>query len=167
MHNDRRIYVRAFILALLSPLSACQADSNPTDGTFPMNQSKGNNQREYVTFNAVTFNYTKTAVFDVFLSGKNAGGAGPLSGGGGIMAGVQIPLGEQTLTWILGGPEGMARNGETVTCKNKITIEKTSIPSETRYVGVHIYPDDTAELTFANGLPTATNRGRKLWEEGH
>ena len=60
----------------------------------------------------------------------------------------------------------MARNGDTVTAKNKLVIDRERIPSDARYVGVHIYPDDTAELSFANGLPKATDRGRQLWEEG-
>ena len=158
MRNDIKICTCGFSLALLATLSACQADTNSTGGTTPMNNSNGTNQRAYVILNAVTFNYTKTAVFDVFLSGKNAGGAGPLSGGGGIMAGVQLPLGEQTLIWRLDGPEGMARNGDTVTAKNKLVIERERIPSDARYVGVHLYPDDTAELSFANGLPMVCQR---------
>lgn len=163
---NKRTVAAAVALTLLGSLGACQADINSTGGTTPMNKSNDTNQRAYVILNAVTFNYTTTAVFDVFLSGKNAGGAGPLSGGGGIMAGVQLPLGEQTLAWRLDGPEGMARNGDTVTAKNKLVIETERIPSDARYVGVHLYPDDTAELSFANALPKATDRGRQLWEEG-
>lgn len=158
MRNDRRIYARAIALTFPLLLSACQADTASTDNPKSMN-NPNSDKREYIVLNVVSYNYTKQSIFDVFLSRMNAGGAGPLRGGGNIMAGVRLPLGEQTLTW------RDAATGETTTAKNRLAIDKATLPAGTRYLGVHVYPDETAELTFAPGLPGATERGKQIYAE--
>ena len=60
------------------------------------------------------------------------------------------------------GPEGMARNGERVKMKSKIAISPKIVPQGTRYLGLHLYPDDTAEVTFAEFIPDRTARGEKI-----
>lgn len=163
---NRRRLSAATAMAFMVPLTACQADTNSTS-TTPMTTIKQAENREYVVLNIEAFNYYDRSIHDVSLSGKGASGAMSAFGGAqGIIAGVQLPLGSQTLTWELGGPKGTHRNGETLTIKNKLAIDKASIPAGTRYLGLHIYPDETAELTFVAGLPEMTPRGQKLFEAG-
>jgi len=38
----------------------------------------------------------------------------------GLVTGVRIPFGVQTLIWMLDGPQGMPRNGEHVAMKNRL-----------------------------------------------
>jgi len=56
----------------------------------------------------------------------------------------------------------MARNGELVKVKNKVLISAEQIPAGTRYIGLHLYPDDTAEVTFAELIPESTTRGKTI-----
>ena len=56
----------------------------------------------------------------------------------------------------------LRRNGELVEGKNKIVISPEQIPAETRYIGLHLYPDHTAEVTFAESIPERTQRGEKI-----
>lgn len=60
----------------------------------------------------------------------------------------------------------MARNGESRKMKNKLMIVPSQIPPGTRYVGVHLYPDDTAEVTFSAHIPERTKRGEKIISAG-
>jgi hypothetical protein len=41
-------------------------------------------------------------------------------------------------------------------------ISPEQIPPGTRYLGLHLYPDDTAEITFAEVIPETTARGDKI-----
>ncbi|WP_426338047.1 hypothetical protein ACN9MZ_16405 [Pseudoduganella sp. S-14] len=62
-------------------------------------------------------------------------------------------------------PDGTPRNGETATVKNVLTMNKDLVPAESRYLGVHIYPDDSAELTFSKYIPERTSRGESILAE--
>ncbi len=165
MRNDINICTCAFSLAMLATLSACQADTNTTlESLMNLDSKHQKKEAKYVILNVVAFNYYDRPIHDVYLSGKGAAGAMSAYGGAhGIIAGVQLPLGEQTLTWELGGPKGTPRNGETVTVKNKLVIEISNLRQGVRYLGLHIYPDATAELNFAEDLPEMTERGRELY----
>ncbi|WP_227246701.1 hypothetical protein [Paraburkholderia caribensis] len=77
------------------------------------------------------------------------------------MTGVTIPLGSQTLTW------RWADNGETVTVANALSLRADQISANDRYLGVHIYPDSTAELTFSQYLPEITPKGERIYKEKH
>ena len=83
------------------------------------------------------------------------------------MTGVVIPLGPQTLTWRLGGPRGTPRNGETVTAKNALTLAAAQIPADANYLGVHVYPDETAEFSFSKYPPNPSARGEEIYKENH
>lgn len=83
-------------------------------------------------------------------------------GATGTITSVRIPFGNQTLRWTLGGPEGQARNGEQVQIKNTLVILPGQITPETRYLGLHLYPDDTAEITLSPYIPSFTERGEKI-----
>ena len=60
------------------------------------------------------------------------------------------------MTWRLGGPEGSPRNGDTLVNKNR--LELAAITLGARYLGVHIYPDETVELSTSVGRPQLMQR---------
>lgn len=151
MKTRRDVISRLFGLCVLYPLSACNAE---TRGTFM--------QREIV-LDVVLYSYLNRPIFDIYFNRIDLGVANAY-GGTGIISGVAIPFGPQTLTWRLDGPKGMPRNGETVTLKSPLTLTADQIPRDAHYLGVHIYPDDTAELTFSQYLPEPTVRGKKILE---
>jgi hypothetical protein len=83
------------------------------------------------------------------------------------MAMQPIVLGIQMVSWRLDGPKGMARNGETVTARNRPVLE--NVPKDVKWLGLHIYPDDTVELKLSKGSPDElkTEKGKSLidaWE---
>jgi hypothetical protein len=80
----------------------------------------------------------------------------------GTIVGVRIPFGVQTLRWELDGPEGTPRIGEVVNVKNQLVILPEQIWPGTRYLGLHLYPDDTAEITFTPSIPEKTDRGEEI-----
>jgi len=116
-----------------------------------------------VVVNVVVFNYLNRPIFDVYLDGKMIGGSASLSnspyGQFSTVAGVAIPLGPQTLTWRLDGPKGTPRNGETDKAKNSIVLTSEQIPPDASSLGVHIYPDNTAELIFSKDVLEQSTRG--------
>lgn len=109
----------------------------------------------------VLYSYLNRPIHDIMFSGTHVGVANAY-GGTGIITSVRIPYGRQTLTWIIGGPEGMERNGEHIRIKNDILISSEQIPAGTRYIGIHLYPDETAEISFADFIPERTIRGEKI-----
>jgi hypothetical protein len=48
--------------------------------------------------------------------------------------------------------------------KNIIDLTLEQIPANANYIGIHIYPGDTFELTFSQYLPDPTERGQKIWD---
>jgi hypothetical protein len=145
MRTDNLLRRDALLLALgaaasFASLSACEAK--------PMT----------VTLDLVVFSYLNRPIFDVFISRKGGDSSGVYpETGGSTIAGVQLPLGPQTVTWRLGGPEGMARNGETVTAKNKPELK--DVPKSAVFLALHIYPDDTVEITLDQHYPRPSPRG--------
>jgi hypothetical protein len=123
-----------------------------------------------VYLNISLISYLDRPIFDVFMNGVDFGVAPPQGfyGSNAIMLGQPITLGSQKVTWRLGGPEGMPRNGETVTAKN--TPDLTVIPPGVKWLALHVYDDDTVELAFSKGSPDEleTARGKKIieaWEK--
>jgi hypothetical protein len=137
-------------LSLLYPLVAC---------------GKGNVfMRKEITLNVVLYSYLNRPIFDVLLNDGDIGVANAY-GGGGVMTGVTIPFGPQTLSWRLDGPKGTPRNGETVAVKNSLILTKDQTPPQAEYLGVHIYPDSTAELFLSQYIPEISPRGQKILDE--
>lgn len=140
-------------LSMLYPLAAC-GEGNHKGNSF---------MKKQVAVNVVVFNYLNRPIYDVYLNGTMVGGSASLSnspyGQFSTVAGVTVPLGPQTLTWKLGGPRGMARNGETDTAKNSLVINPEQIPADVSSLGVHIYPDNTAELIFSQDVLEQSVRG--------
>lgn len=144
------------------PLTGCQAgtagnESNEYFGSSSMTRE--------VTLNVVLYSYLERPIFDVYLNGKWVGDASAYGGGGGIISGVPVTLGPQALTWRLDGPKGTPRNGEVVSAKRALSLSPDQIPPDARYLGVHIYPDETAELNLSRYIPEATARGREIRAE--
>lgn len=112
-----------------------------------------------VILNVVLFNYLDRPVLDVFIDGKagESSDAYPHTGGGTILN-VPLELGPKKVTWRLDGPKGMARNGETVSNRNPLQL--TSVLPGARYLAIHLYPDDTVELTTSVMRPEKSARGQ-------
>lgn len=110
--------------------------------------------------NVVMYSYVDRVITDIIFNGTDLGVANRY-GGTGIITGVRAPIGPQTLIWTLGGPKGTPRNGQQMAVKNKLEISFADIPFGTRYLGLHLYPDDTAEITFAEFIPERTVRGEQ------
>lgn len=142
--SRRRVAMQLIGLGLMMPITAC-----------------GPGERKQTGLNVVMYSYVDRVITDIIFNGTDLGVANRYGGTGSIL-GVRIPFGMQTLTWTLGGPKGTPRNGERVKMRNDIVISPEQIPPGTRYLGLHLYPDDTAEVTFAEFIPERTARGEKI-----
>jgi hypothetical protein len=150
--GPRRIAMSLIAFGLMMPLTAC-------------GQGKTKTQKEAV-LNVEIHSYLGRPIHDIIFNGTDLGVMNSY-GGTGTITGVRIPFGIQTLRWTLGGPKDMARNGELMKVKNNIVISPQAIPPGTRYLGLHLYLDDTAEVTFAEFIPERTARGEKILSESN
>lgn len=117
-----------------------------------------------VVLSVVLFNYLDRPIFDVFVDGKMGFGSDAFPAtGGGIVTGVGFELGPKKVSWRLDGPAETPRNGETVFNKNPLRLD--AVVPKAKYLGVHIYPDDTVELITSVGLHRATERGIVMHEQ--
>ena len=80
-----------------------------------------------------------------------------------MVTGVAFELVPKKVSWRLDGPAGTRRNGETVFNKNPLRLD--AVVPKARYLGVHIYPDDTVELITSVSLPDKTKRGIAMVEQ--
>ena len=143
---------------MLPLLASCQPDNDE-----PAKQ-------KIVYFDVNLYSYLDRPIYDVTLNGKFIGDTAgpPHRGRGGLMTGVAVPLGEQIITWRLGGPEGTPGNGDTVQAANKPIL--TAPAKGESYLGVHIYPDNTVELIPEKFWPNKTTKGEAImrqWELDH
>lgn len=145
--SGRRMVTKLIGLGMLMPLTAC-------------GQGRRGSQTEIV-LNVVMYSYVDRVITDIMFNGTDLGVMNRY-GTTGTITGVRIPFGVQTLGWTLGGPKGTPRNGEHMQMKDKIVITAEQIPSGARYIGLHLYPDDTAEVTFAESIPESTARGVRI-----
>jgi hypothetical protein len=168
----------AFCLTLLA--AACERTSdtqaparNPAAHTEKqtVNQDK---TPKAVVMDVALHSYLDRPIFDVYLNGQDVGLAGgqPHRGSGGLMTGVAVPLGPQKITWRLDGVDDngapLKDNGNTVAAKN--TSELADPGPEFHYLGVHVYPDDTAEVIPEKFWPTNSPKGKQFlleWEKKH
>jgi len=114
--------------------------------------------RKEVVLDVVLYSYLNHPIFDIYINGADLGVANSY-GGTGVITGVSIPLGAQTLTWRDAG------SGATFAVKNSLDLAPNQIPPRARYLGVYLYPDRTAEFTFSEHMPETTPRGRHILEE--
>ena len=117
--------------------------------------------QNYAVMDIEMFSYIDRAVGDIMFNGTDLGVMNKY-GGTGLITGVRIPFGVQTLTWMLDGPKGTPRNGEIVKVKNALVIAPEQIPLGSQFLGLHLYPEDTAEIIFSESMPERTARGRKI-----
>ena len=142
--SGRRLALGLMACGLLLPLAAC-----------------GQAVRKEIWLNVEMVSYVDRPIFDIIFNGTDLGVMDEF-GSTGTITEVRIPFGIQALKWTLDGPRDSPRNGEVVTIKNQLVISAEQIPLGTRYLGLHLYPDDTAEITFADALPERTARGEKI-----
>ncbi len=122
--------------------------------------------KRYANINISLFNYAPYEIFNVLMNGTSFGvtPAHGFYGSNAVMLGKSITLGPQKITWRIGGPGGMPRNGETATAKNIPIINE--IPEHAKWLALHIYDDDIVEITFSKGSSDELNttRGIKIIE---
>lgn len=120
-----------------------------------------------VFLNISLFSYLDRPIFDVLMNGTDFMGALEHSfyGSNAVMVQQPITLGPQMVTWRLDGPEGTPRNGDTVTAKNMPVLD--AIPRDIKWLALHIYSDDTVEISLSKGTEAElqTARGMKIIEE--
>ena len=113
------------------------------------------------------FSYLDRPIFDVDMNGTDFMSALAYSfyGANSVMVDQPITLGPQIVSWRLAGPEGMPRNGDTVHAKNIPILNE--IPRDVRWLGLHIYDDDTVEIALSkrSKFELETERGKKIVEE--
>lgn len=109
----------------------------------------------------VVYNYWSRAITDVSINGEYAGGSfgayGPGGTGGSMVAGVPIHLGEQKVEWVLSGGKDAPRLREKITA---IVVLK-EIPTNSKILAIHIYPDETVFVETAEWLPDERPNGAK------
>ena len=147
LYSRRRVALKVIMSGLLMPLAACGQGVK--------------NMQDYTVLDVEAFSNLDRPISDIMFNGEDLGVMNKY-GGTGLITGVRIPFGVQTLTWTLGGPEGTPRNGEHMKIKNTLIILPEQIPAGTKYLGLHLYPDDTAEVTFSDSMPERTARGKKI-----
>lgn len=158
----------ALMIAACMPMSAC---SQSADTTVNEARKMSAEKKQIAYFDVALFSYLDRPIFDVYLNGRDIGLAAgqPHSGeANGLMTGVEVKLGEQKITWRLGGPKGMIGNGDTVKAKNTPIL--TNVDPNFRYLGVHIYPDNTVEIIPERYWPEKTEKGEAInraWELKH
>lgn len=84
-------------------------------------------------------------------------GAGVGGGFGNSTTVTPIKVGLQTVTW------KDSNTGEIHKAKNQLMISKDQLKGK-KYLALHMYPDDTVEVTTSNNLPDPTEKGMK-WRE--
>ena len=146
----RRVVQLLALGSFFTPLIACRP--------------RGETVQNYTILDVEMFSYIDRVIGDIMFNGTGLGVMNRY-GGTGTITGVQIPFGIQTLTWMLDGPEGTPRNGEHMKIRNTLIITPQQIPKGTEAIGLHLYPDDTAEVTFAESIPHRTERGQKILSE--
>jgi hypothetical protein len=172
------IYLFAFCSTLL--VAACGRTSDtqaPARNTAAQTEKQTVDQEKKprtVVMDVGLHSYLDRPIFDVYLNGQDIGLAAgqPHKGSGGLMTGVTVALGPQEITWRLDGVDDkgapLSDNGSTVVAKNTPELEKPG--AEYRYLGVHIYPDNTVEVIPEKFWPEKTAKGQAInlaWEKKH
>lgn len=149
-------------------LTAC---SQPPDLKNSQGKKMTEAKKEIVYFDVSMLSYYERPIFDVKLNGVDIGAAGepPHGDHGGIIIGVTVPLGPQVITWRLDGVDKNGKpfknNGDIVKALNQPIL--SSPDPKAHYLGVHIYPDNTVEITQERFWPTNTEKGNafiQAWE---
>lgn len=140
------------IIAACMPMAAC---SQPIGNNSKDEKKMSNRQGDKAYFDVSAISYIERPIFEIKLNGIEVG-----TGGGGLMTGVAVKLGPQSVTWRLDGPKGTPGNGDTVKAKNTPIL--TKVDPNFRYLGVHIYPDNTVEIIPERYWPEKTEKGEAI-----
>lgn len=143
-NRARRLALRWMACGVILPLAAC-----------------GKAVRKEIWLNVEVISYIDHVITNIIFNGTDLGVMNRYGATGSIIN-VWIPFGVQTLHWELDGSEGTPRMGEVVTAKGPLVIFPGQITPRTRYLGIHLYPDDTVEFTCSDGPPEVTARGRNI-----
>lgn len=112
--------------------------------------SIGPNAKYYIGTTSVNYNPNYNT-YDVKLNNHIIGGAI------GSMNTTAVKIGLQDVTW------KDAKTGELHKAKNQVFLNKKDIKGK-KYLVVHLYPDDTIEITTSLNWPVQTEKGLK-WRE--
>jgi hypothetical protein len=161
------MYVFAVCSALLTVACGRTSDTEAPARNAAQTERQTVNQGKSpktVMMDVALYSYLERPIFDVYLNGQDIGLAAgqPHRGSGGLMTGVPVSLGPQKITW------RYADTGETVTAKD--TPELADPGADCRYLGVHVYPDDTVEVVPEKYWPQKTTKGQAInldWEKKH
>jgi hypothetical protein len=143
-NRARRLALGWMARGLILPLAAC-----------------GKAVRKEIWLNVEMVSYLDRPIFHIIFNGTDLGVMDDY-GSTGTITEVRIPFGIQALKWSLDGPPGTPRNVEIVTARSQLIISPEQISPGTRYLGIHLYHDDTVEFNFAEGIPDRTARGRNI-----
>lgn len=100
-----------------------------------------------------SFNYDPTySDYMLKLNGQEIGG-----GFGGAMSTNSIKTGPQVITWEESNSDKLHR------AKNQVTLTKEDLKGM-KYLAIHLYPDDTVEVTTSNNWPNSTEKGLRRQE---
>ncbi|WP_436872182.1 hypothetical protein [Acinetobacter haemolyticus] len=107
------------------------------------------------TYYMATTSFLYDPTYNSYMVELNGAGIG--GGFGNSTTVTPIKVGPQTVTW------KDSKTGELHTAKNQLVIRKEQLKNK-KYLALHIYPDDTVEVTTSNNLPDPTEKGMK-WRE--
>lgn len=149
-------FLAALMFAACMPMVAC---SQPIGNNSKDEKKMSNRQGDTAYFDVSAISYIERPIFEIKLNGIEVG-----TGGGGLMTGVAVKLGPQSVTWRLDGADSKGvpykNNGDTVKAKNTPIL--TNVDPSFRYLGVHIYPDNTVEIIPERYWPEKTEKGEAI-----
>ncbi len=121
--------------------------------------SAGAEETMHRPIDVVLFNYHDQQIFDVTVGDVRVGSAGrfPYSGRR-TKVGARFNDGAQKVTWRL--PATNESEAKNVTARNTPALVGRS--RESRFVAVHVYPDDTVEVKFSEDFPVYSARGQAI-----
>ncbi|EHU1360593.1 TPA: hypothetical protein ACHKB2_001508 [Acinetobacter baumannii] len=97
--------------------------------------------------------FTSYHAYMTELNGEEIGG-----GFGGGMNTSPVKIGSQVITW------GETNSKRKHVAKNQVVLTKEQLKGK-KYLAVHIYPDETVEITTSNDWPKPTEKGLKLLDQ--
>ena len=108
-----------------------------------------------VSLEVVLFSYLYRPIFEVLVNGTEIGGSSPYpTTGAGSIIGLSFKPGPLKISW------RFTDTGETVHANNLPMLE--NVEHKYKYMGVHVLPDDTVEITVNEHYPEEIARGVQM-----
>ncbi|WP_410568176.1 hypothetical protein [Acinetobacter sp. H1(2024)] len=111
--------------------------------------SLGSNATYYMGTTSFQY-FTSYHAYMTEINGEGIGG-----GFGGGMNTSPVKIGSQVITW------GETNSKKKHVAKNQVILTKEQLKGK-KYLAVHIYPDETVEITISNNWPMPTEKGLSL-----